>query len=539
VNALYQRTLARWRGDPTDPSVFVREPSLSDPAWLDRIAARLRGLAAAYAPLRPLFINLGDETGIADNSAAWDFDRGPDALPGFRRWLAARYGDLAALDKAWDAHFADWSEVVPDTTFEAMRRPDGNLASWADFKAWMDESFAHAVRAGTNAVHQGDPAALAGLEGVQLPGWGGYDYATLAPAVDLMEIYDDEVSIEIAEDLHPGLIVLTSGPPKAEAAPAMWDALLRGSRGLIVWDDSGALARPDGAVGPAANEFASLLSRIRQVAPRLLDSEPVHDPVAILYSQPSFRARWMLDQRQHGDAWVELGAEGENADNAWRHAMRGAGVQLLHLGIRPRWVDGEALVHGLGPETKILLLPQAIALSDKEATAIAAFGAAGGTVVADVPPGSLTDSLRPRTPLGERDGVQVVTNLWEASDAASSERLRSLLATAGVYPLATVTGEDGNAVDSLALRFRRIGADASLLLTLYNTASTVPGSVSVRPDCGKLGRLFALEGGGESVPTTRIRLTKPEPAIVQIAVNRVSGNVVCKMRQLADTIDTK
>jgi hypothetical protein len=34
-------------------------------------------------------------------------------------------------------------------------------------------------------------------------------------------------------------------------------------------------------------------------------------------------------------------------------------------------------------------------------------------------------------------------------------------------------------------------------------------------------------------------LTKPEPAIVQIAVNRVSGNVVCKMRQLADTIDTK
>ena len=73
-------------------------------------------------------------------------------------------------------------------TDAALRGADGNFAAWADFKAWMDAAFARAVRAGTDAVHAADPAARAGLEGAQIPGWGGYDYTRLADAVDVMEI---------------------------------------------------------------------------------------------------------------------------------------------------------------------------------------------------------------------------------------------------------------------------------------------------------------------------------------------------------------
>ena len=86
--------------------------------------------------------------------------------------------------------------MVPDTTDAALARAGENFSAWADFKAWMDVAFADAVRAGTDAVHAAGADALAGIEGAQPPGWGGYDYALLAPAVDVMEMYGRGGNIE-------------------------------------------------------------------------------------------------------------------------------------------------------------------------------------------------------------------------------------------------------------------------------------------------------------------------------------------------------
>src|SRR5260370_10935646 len=100
-----------------------------------------------------------------------------------REWLGSQYGSLAALNAEWGTTFARWRDVMPETTRQAMQRVDGNFAAWADFKAWMDEAFARALRVGTDAVHEADPSALAAIEGAQMPGWGGYDYTLLANAV--------------------------------------------------------------------------------------------------------------------------------------------------------------------------------------------------------------------------------------------------------------------------------------------------------------------------------------------------------------------
>ena len=54
----------------------------------------------------------------------------------------------------------------------------------------MNVAFARAIRMGTDAIHSADPEALAAITGAQTPGWGGYDYAYLANAVDLIEPYD-------------------------------------------------------------------------------------------------------------------------------------------------------------------------------------------------------------------------------------------------------------------------------------------------------------------------------------------------------------
>ena len=196
---LFDATKARLRADPADTAVFVREPSLSDPIWLASLRARLDAVVRGQSQYRPLFYNLADEAGIGDLAAAWDADIAPASLAAMRTWLRTQYPDLAVLNQQWGSDFPDWDAVTPELTDTALRRTDDNYSAWADFKAWMDVAFARAVQAGTEAVHQADPTALAGLEGGQIPGWGGYDYSLLAPAVDVMEIYDGATRLNSRE----------------------------------------------------------------------------------------------------------------------------------------------------------------------------------------------------------------------------------------------------------------------------------------------------------------------------------------------------
>ena len=64
----------RYRDNPLDPAAFVREPSLSDSKWLTKIQDRLMRIVSVQHPYRPLYYNLGDEAGVADLAAFWDFD---------------------------------------------------------------------------------------------------------------------------------------------------------------------------------------------------------------------------------------------------------------------------------------------------------------------------------------------------------------------------------------------------------------------------------------------------------------------------------
>jgi hypothetical protein len=375
----------RYRDNPGDPAPLMREPSLSDPAWQARIDARLAAIVQQQHRFDPLFYSLGDETGIADLAAFWDFDLSPESRAGMRLWLRRQYGSLAALNAEWGTRYATWHDVQPETTRVAMRRTDGNFAAWADFKAWMDVAFATALRRGTDAVHAADPHARAGIEGVQIPGWGGYDMTRLAHAVDVAEIYDAGENLPILRSLDPHLILLTTS---FGAAPAdihgIWRELLRGTSGLILWDDNDSIVGADGTLGARGETYAKLFATLHRVAPAIRHAVPYVDPVAILYSPASFRTQWMLDQQPHGDAWMARDAEAEWQDNAYRRALHGYAQSLSQLGLQPRFVTA-AMLPGL--RARMLVLPDALALSPADARAIAAFAARSGIVVADTQPG--------------------------------------------------------------------------------------------------------------------------------------------------------
>jgi Beta-galactosidase len=466
---------ARYAANPSDLSVFVRDPGLSDPVWLKRIEDRLTTVVDAAKADHPIYYSLGDETGIADLAANWDFDIAPASLTGFRAWLQTQYPSLAALNAEWGTHYATWDEVAPELTTAAMRRSGDNFAAWSDFKAWMDVAYARALRVGTDAVHRADPTALAAIEGAQVPGWGGYDYTLLAHAVDVIEIYDTYENLAILRSLNPDVVTLTTAfSTKPRQLHMIWREWLRGCRGLVLWDDHNGIVRPDGTPGPDAKGYAAVFAALRGPLGRaVLDSRPVYDPVAILYSPASFRVAWMLEHRAGGAAWATRTAAEEDTGDAQREALAADGQALEHLGLTPRYVGPDQLARGELGGAKALILPSAIALSAADATAVGRFVAHGGRVIADVVPGSFDEH-------GRRLARASLADLFEGGEgrivpAGDQGALAEALGGAGVKPVFAALAS-GNDVTTYVYRD---GTRTIVALQRDFTDSTAPEEIGV------------------------------------------------------------
>ena len=521
----FDRDRARRRADPADASVFVREPGLSDPEAVAAVQARLGVLVRARAADRPLFYNLGDESGIADLAAPWDYDIAPSSLAAFRAWLRREYGALDALNAQWGTAYKDWDAVQPELTDAAMHRTDGNFSAWSDFKAFMDAVFADAVRAGTDAVHRADPAGLAALEGAQVPGWGGYDYGRLAPAVDVMEIYDTGNALELAHAFNPALIPLgtafSTGPREVHRA---WRELLHGSRGMIVWDEAGDVVGADGAAGPRGRFLQGLATALRGVSPALLAATPRPSPVAVLYSQASYRIRWLLDQQPKGAAWSDRDSERENDDNAWRAARRQAAANLAGLGLQPRWLTAETLAGGALRDAglRVLMLPHAIALSDGELAEIRAFAARGGTVLADTEPGVFDGHGKRRAALPLAGVAAMPQAVRPDGDGAGPAGLLKVLQGAGITPAVQVLGPDGAPADGVDVRVWDNGGVT--ILSLHAARPwTAPPRVTLRLPAPALVR--DLRRGGDPVhgDALDVMLDGIEPAVFVLSPTPLPG----------------
>jgi hypothetical protein len=398
VNWRFLAAQEKSSANPSDDAALYREPSLLDQAWRDRIRDRLTDTVMRQKPYRPLFYSLGDEAGIADLAAFWDFDLSPPSVAGFRTWLRDQYGSLAALNAEWGTKYTDWNSIRPETTPEAVRRDDENFAPWNDFKAWMDTSFAASLRFGTDTIHRADPNALSAIEGVQTPGWGGYDYAQLSRAVDVMEIYDGDDNLPLVRSINPRVIpLITTFVAGPDGLHAIWRSALRGARGLVLWDEDNSIVRPDASAGPRAAAYAPVFAALRgEIGRRLVDAEPIYDSVAVLYSPVSFRVSWILDHHHDEGAWIRWTADTEPKDTAWRVSLRDWSAALARMGLHPRFITQEQLARGQLSATA-LILPHSIALSDQDQRAINAFAAKGGLVIADTPPGQFDGHGRKRS----------------------------------------------------------------------------------------------------------------------------------------------
>ncbi len=509
VDAAFLAVQALHRAHPDDRAAFIRHPGLSDPRWLERVSARFGRVVGDYARYRPLYYSLGDEPGIADLAANWDFDLAPASLAAMRQWLRSEYASLAALNAQWGTGFATWDAVMPVLTDAAVAQNGRNFSGWADFKRWMDVAFARAVRMGTDAVNAADPQALAAIEGAQIPGWGGYDYTHLAGAVDVMEIYDAGENIEIARSLNPDLIMLltiSAGDPAQ--THRLWRSVLRGMRGAILWDEANALVRADGALGTWGVQAAPVFAALRGILGRtLLASRRVDDGIATLYSPASLRTRWLLDRRGEWGQWERRGASVETAsDDAVRAAMRGFAAMVDRAWLQGHYTAPRSIERGAldDPGIRLLILPHVLALSDRSAGAIRRFVARGGVVVADIVPGQSDEHsrARDRPVLGDlfgagSGGVKLVSPM--------RDHAVRVFAGAGLRARFQIEMVDGAAAGGV--RLFRYDDRGTTILALHRDFAVGAGAALVRLRLASPGSVEVLGTGETTGPISALMLT--------------------------------
>lgn len=490
----FQQAKALYKQEPDSLEPFKRHPSFWDEYWRKKVHDRALATAQRLAPYRPYFYSLADESGIAELEAQWDFDFSDQSLVPMRRWLQQRYGNLGALNAEWGTHFTNWNLVMPLTTNLAMQRPGNNFAAWADFKEWMDISYADALKMGADAVREGDPYAYVSIGGGQMPGWGGYDYARITQALTAIEPYDIGRSVDIVHSLNPAMPIFSTtfarGPWEKHRA---WYELLHGERGLIIWDENQAYVQKDGKPGPRGLDAASYYNPIRDGEGALIiNSRPVNNRIAMYYSQPSMRTQWMLERRPDGAAWMTRSPQYERSTNAfmrlresWCNLIQDDGLQYNFVS----YLDvpkGELLQRGY----HVLILPEASSLSAAEVKAIREFVADGGVAIASGMPGTYDEHSRelPQSQLDDlfggvnnkpvnvhpygqgkaillkSDVTEYLTARLENKEGAMHSMIDSLLRESGVHPQFAVTDAKGKSIVGLDVHVFANGAVRLLTL---------------------------------------------------------------------------
>jgi len=438
----WPKFVATWAGT-RDRAALVRPYGLDDPQWREWTRQRMQAVVRTHRANHPVAYNIRDELSVTFLSNPFDYDFSPATLAKFRQWLTTQYADLAALNREWETGFATWDEVVPFTTDEIKQRmasgaagPHGtpdwralkavrfdpasarrtptrwNFAPWADFRTYMDVALANVLADLRAAAHAIDPQTPVGIEGTQMPSaFGGFDLWRLAQAVDWVEPYDVGSAREIFGSFMPDKPLLSTIDERDTKAAVrhLWHALLRGDRGVIVWwsedcidwrSDDLALTAKAQALAPALRVVTTPLAKL------MLRAQRIYDPIAVHYSQPSIQVDWLLESAADGADWVGRFTSYEETHNRMAQ-LRNSWLQALQdLGYSPRFVSAAQIEGGTLRKDgwRVLIMPQSLALSEREVAEIRAFVETGERVaLADTP--VLFDEhgkLRPTDPFGTR-----------------------------------------------------------------------------------------------------------------------------------------
>ncbi len=147
-------------------------------------------------------------------------------------------------------------------------------------------------------------------------------------------------------------------------------------------------------------------------------------PIAILYSQPSIQANFILNREQRT----------QKVRNAWVNLLHDMGLQFDFVAYAQLATPGFLAEHGY----RALILPEALALSEAEVAQTIAFAQAGGVVIADNSVGWMDEHCRTL----KADRLDELVGLSAAHEPVGAAGLRYSLQQAWglLQPGATIAG---------------------------------------------------------------------------------------------------
>jgi hypothetical protein len=343
----------------------------------------------------------------------------PYCATAYRDFLQESYGSLEALNKSWQTKFKNWREVglaQPGDDDEAASKRAKNYPRWFDRQAYKSWNYVHYCQKYAQSFRAVDPGARTGFDGAV--GFAtGDDLDLIVRSIDSWVPYSNIVE-EVVRSIAPRKFIRSDwvGGRFKTAGPLLhsyWRLVTLGADSVWWWmwscigDLHGFLA-PDLRPFPEIAEVVMDTRVVRDgLGHLLLHSTMQSDAVGILYSYPSVFAGKLEEGGTYGGY--------EEAHAELIKSIRSAGLQFRYLTDR-MLRQGEVDLS----QYKILFLPRAEALGDREASAIRSFVAKGGTVVADFRPGLYDDHCKRRSAgvLDDLFGIRRVS-------AAASRTLRT------------------------------------------------------------------------------------------------------------------
>ena len=371
---------AEWNG--------VRQPCLTDPEYLAGVREKLLVEAEAGAKYGLPAYGLGDECYymLLDPRHGDSFCYSPTCQAGFKQYLQDMYGGIEALNRSWQTDFASWDEFKVASADDLAR---GAPASRGNHWLYTTKVFADAQQFGVDCIHEIDPGAPVGIEGLGMGGADrGIDLYRLCQIFGMLNVYLDGYDVHCLRsfgnrDMIRGVWYGGYHNDRDEATERFlpWYSLLMGFNSAW-WYDAGKPGENYNALAPDYTEIQSFkwtseeIREIKRGIGKLVTSIPRdNDPIAILSSQRNF----------HADSLGAKEGLGGGADHH-HHSMSNFIQLVLDMGLQFDLVSTEQVEAGDLEQRKfkVLILPMCKSLTPKETEAIKSFVRNGGVAIADM-----------------------------------------------------------------------------------------------------------------------------------------------------------
>jgi hypothetical protein len=485
-----------------DADGAVRKPCLHDPQYLESTSASIANTCRQAAPYAPAAYTLGDENYLCQGST--DVCSSPETTADFRRWLAQKYGTVANLNEAWHTTYADFADITEPMTLDQAAEQTESFAPWFDHRRHMDSAFAATHELFADVIRQEDPGAKVGWDGLLGNHWlAGYDFFKLTRNLELNQVYTsgwpqgEFVRSFARPDALTGEWGNAIADNEAGFSAIPWHNLFQGFNSCWWWTSWGCdyiPFNPDLSVNDFGKWFFAAGEEIRSGPGRLLvHARRDNSGIAVWYSQADMFAAKLVSKLTPSAPFAGEGSFWNDHKGLLR-AIEDLGHQYQYVAADDVEARGIEALAGY----RVLCLPFATCLSDRQVETIRAFVEGGGTLIADGRAAILTGdgATRPARPLDDLFGVQSPAGLEAFTQPPQAVSLPWAAEPVGTSllepPIEPTTGEAQDAVDGKPVWVtNEVGKGRAVLLNVPLSAlASLRGKEAAAVPMGRLGPLL-------------------------------------------------